>query len=319
MTEERNRIAREIHDTLAQSLTGIEIQLDSATEMLAKDPTGARAEIASASQLAHQSLEEARRTIWELHPPTLVSGSLVEAVRAEVAKTCDEGIKWSLEVVGEEPIAMDPAAELTILRIVQESLANVCSHSRATEAVVQIEFGASEANLLIRDDGRGFDTSAPSGVLSPTCGGFGLTNMRERSRLVGGRVQVRSTPGEGAVVEASVPYVSSAKGRIPSRSWPAAKDPISERASKGGSLVQLAHDEDMLVQLPAATSPRLTERELDVLRLLSLGERNKEIAEQLEVSVNTIKSHVENIYFKLGAHTRTQAVRYARGHGLIGT
>ncbi len=88
---------------------------------------------------------------------------------------------------------------------------------------------------------------------------------------------------------------------------------------KGGSLVQLTHDEDMLVQPPAATRPRLTERELDVLRLLSLGARNKEIAEQLGVSVNTIKSHVENIYFKLGARTRTQAVRYARKHGLIDT
>ncbi|MCH7979286.1 MAG: sensor histidine kinase, partial [Acidobacteria bacterium] len=132
------------------------------------------------------------------------------ALRAEVAKACDEGIECSLEVVGEQPSAIDQPAELTILRIAQEALANVCRHSRATKAVVQVDFGASEASLVIRDDGLGFDVAAPSGMLSPTGGGFGLTSMRERSRLARGRIQVRSTPGKGTVVEASVPYVSRA-------------------------------------------------------------------------------------------------------------
>ena len=120
VTEERNRIAREIHDTLAQSLTGIEIQLDSATEMLAKDPTGARAEIASASQLAHQSLEEARRTIWELHPPTLVSG-VSNQRNWDPLRPERSGVRWRLGELPQGPVVTSASLDGLSLHLLPAS------------------------------------------------------------------------------------------------------------------------------------------------------------------------------------------------------
>ena len=126
VVEERNRLAREIHDTLAQSLISIMIQLETAERSLARQPETARVEIESAREVARRSLEEARRSVWDLHPLD-GSSSLTEEIQREVKKTMEGGVSASLEVDGKEPESMDLRNELAALRIVQEALSNIAA------------------------------------------------------------------------------------------------------------------------------------------------------------------------------------------------
>jgi len=206
IVEERNRMAREIHDTFTQSLVDIVMQVEAAGELMVKAPEAARAEIESARNLARGSLEEARRSVWELQPCVLASSGLTETLQQEVTKTGERGIQISLDISGEEPDLLDRRNKLTILRIVQEALSNIIRHARAKIASVRISYGPSELRLSVSDDGIGFDSSASPAVLSSTGTGFGLISMQERARLAGGYIEIHSTPDVGTQVEATIPY-----------------------------------------------------------------------------------------------------------------
>ena len=157
VAEERNRLAREIHDTLAQSLIGMMVRLERAGRMLLLEPESAELEIELARELAQQSLEDARRSVWDLHPDRRDFGSLSEAIDAEVQKHSADGTQISLEVAGEEPESVEPRNELAALRIVQEALSNVRRHSNAKSATVRLRYGASEIRVVVSDDGDGFE------------------------------------------------------------------------------------------------------------------------------------------------------------------
>lgn len=204
--EERNRIAREIHDTLAQSLVGIVMQVEAAGELMGEAPEAAQAKIESARNLAQESLDEARRSVGELQPSVLATSGLTEAVQQEVTKTGERGIQISLKISGEEPDLLDRDNKLAILRIVQEALSNIIRHARTKSASVRISYGPSALRLSVSDDGIGFDPSEGHAELSSTGAGFGLISMQERTRLAGGYIEIHSTPGVGTQVEATIPY-----------------------------------------------------------------------------------------------------------------
>ncbi|MFJ4922336.1 sensor histidine kinase [Streptomyces sp. NPDC088725] len=196
---ERERLAREIHDTLAQGLTSI-ISLVQAAEAEVDDtPDLARKHLGLAGRVARESLAEARDFVSALTPPGLRGSSLVQAVRRLADGLAEEtGLAVRCSVEGEErPLPV--AAGVVLLRSAQEAIANVRKHAAHARAVdVTVAYDDTTVRLVIRDDGEGF---VPDGEQD----GFGLRGMRARAAETGGAAVVSSSPGNGTTVEVSVP------------------------------------------------------------------------------------------------------------------
>lgn len=195
--DERQRMAREIHDTLAQGFIGIISQL-SAAENRHEDPATWRRHLGAATKLARENLTEARRSVHALSPEPLRSARLGEAL-AGVAE------RWS--ALHEIPVQVTttgavrpigPEAEAALLRIAQEALTNVAKHASATRVGVTLTYFEREAALDVRDDGAGFDPDRRGG-------GFGLTGMRQRVEGLSGTLHIESEPGAGTGISARVP------------------------------------------------------------------------------------------------------------------
>ncbi|GAA1372363.1 sensor histidine kinase [Streptomyces beijiangensis] len=203
VSDERRRMAAEIHDTIAQGLAGIITQLQVVTT--AKDPDIKAEHLASAQTLARHSLGEARRSVQNLSPVALAEDSLPEALKKLVAQWSQQtDVRAEFTVTGTvEPLHDEVAA--TLLRIAQEALANTGRHAQATRVGVTLSYMGDDMALDVRDDGRGFDP----GQLPPrtTAGGFGLGGMRARAERIAGAVVVESEPGHGTAVSARVPLV----------------------------------------------------------------------------------------------------------------
>jgi DNA-binding NarL/FixJ family response regulator/two-component sensor histidine kinase len=226
MAEERNRLAREVHDTLAQGLTAITLQLEAADRLM---PPGAEAKrlVGEARTLARTSLAEARRAVWGLAPSPLDGRTLAEAVADEVAGFGRRtGLTAGFSARGEMPtVAGETAA--AVLRVVQEALHNVEKHAQASRVRVELEYrqagGSGQLSFLVADDGIGFDPADPRADVG---GGFGLTSMQERMHLAGGRLEVESAPGWGARVRGQVTIDGERQAESPSAPVPAAAEPI---------------------------------------------------------------------------------------------
>jgi signal transduction histidine kinase len=204
--DERRRMAREIHDTLAQGLTGIVTQLQ-ATERAADDPVRWRRHLTAATGLARESLTEARRSVHALRPEPLETARLSDAL-ASVADRWStlNGIPVQVTTTGTgRPV--QPEAEFALLRAAQEALANVARHAGATRVGLTISYLENEVALDVRDDGVGFDTTTPPNPSPPGREGFGLVAMRQRIEGVAGTLQVESEPGGGTAISACVPTV----------------------------------------------------------------------------------------------------------------
>ena len=204
--EERNRLAREIHDTLAQSLAAISMQLETAD---ARAEAGGDARLAAmvrrALTLTRSTLEEARRSVTDLRTPPLEGHTLAESLRAlggELRGVAERPVQ--LDVVGEDDGGLPAAVEVGLYRIAREALTNVARHARATKARLHLTREQGRVRMRIEDDGTGFD---PNGVPP---GRFGLLGMSERARLLGGSLRVESAPGEGTVVQVDVPVRATA-------------------------------------------------------------------------------------------------------------
>ena len=197
--DERQRLAGEIHDTLAQGLAGIITQLQAA-ERSASVQGETEEHVARALRLARSSLTEARRSVQALAPQELGRAHLPDALRALTEQwSQDQGISAQVEVTGvREPLS--PAIEVSLFRVAQESLTNVAKHAEASRVGVTLSYAGTEVLLDVRDDGRGFAQGVGTG--------FGLTSMRQRIRGVGGHVEVQSAPGEGTSVSARVPAIA---------------------------------------------------------------------------------------------------------------
>ncbi|MGY3679604.1 sensor histidine kinase [Streptomyces sp. TE33382] len=203
--DERRRLAAEIHDTLAQGLTGIIAQLQVVTSLAESEPETARAHLDRALGLARHSLGEARRSVHNLAPVALDHDDLVGALKGMVADWGRQHrTRADLTVTGTvEPVHDEIAA--TLVRIAGEALANAGRHAGAGRVGVTLSFMDDELALDVRDDGRGFDPDAvpPAG----RTGGFGLGGMRARAERVAGSVDVESAPGRGTAVSARLPLV----------------------------------------------------------------------------------------------------------------
>src|SRR5262249_16970606 len=153
--EERARLAREIHDTLAQGLTGIVVQLGAAQRALEAESEAADQHIDLAQQMAREALAEARRSVWNLRAPALERGDLSDALRGLVGRRSRPETEASFEQRG-EPWLLPPGVESALLRVCQEALANVAKHAGATHATVALEYTPDAVHLSINDDGAGF-------------------------------------------------------------------------------------------------------------------------------------------------------------------
>jgi signal transduction histidine kinase len=197
--EERNRMAREIHDTLAQGFTGIVLQLEAAEQALAEDNKDAQQHLDRARALAKESLKAARRSVWALRPRELEQLPLVAAIRREIEQfTQDTGVRASLNTAGD---SRNPSAEIenALLRICQEALTNVRRHAQASRVEIGLAFDEGGVRLSIDDDGAGFD---PDARIEDR---FGLISMGERAKLLGGALIVSSEKGKGTHLEVTIP------------------------------------------------------------------------------------------------------------------
>ncbi len=197
---ERNRIAREIHDTLAQGFVGIAVQLDTVAKMQAVSAETARDHLDRARILARSSLAEARRTVWALRAGALETEDLAGALR-EVAEQLSGETSVAVEVSGARR-RLPPDVENNLFRIGQEAVANAVRHAQARRIRVDLDYGDRCVRLSVRDDGRGFDVEAATHCAP---GHFGLAGIRERVHNLGGELTVLSAHGGGAELIVEVP------------------------------------------------------------------------------------------------------------------
>ncbi|WP_436533446.1 sensor histidine kinase [Actinoplanes sp. HUAS TT8] len=196
--DERGRMAREIHDTIAQGLTGIVTQLQAAGHA-ADDPAAWRRHHEAATALARESLTEARRSVNELRPEPLDGGRLADAITDTAARwSARQGIPAQVTITGEARV-MRPEAEVALLRTAQEALANVAKHAAGAGRVgLTLSYMDRQVALDVRDDGPGFD-------LAELTAGFGLVAMRQRIEALSGTLQIESEPGGGTGISACLP------------------------------------------------------------------------------------------------------------------
>ena len=201
--EERNRMAREIHDTLAQGFTGIVIHLEAGEDSMNDDLDELRGHIGVAKALARECLAEARRSVWNLLPEALERNPLDVIIADEVerfAATVNGSAEFTLLGARRE---FPAAARAAIMRICQESLTNIRNYADANKVHVTLDFTLDAVTLTVEDDGVGFD---PGSIrIGEGQGGFGLTGMRQRARLLRGDVDIISAPGKGTIVRARIP------------------------------------------------------------------------------------------------------------------
>jgi signal transduction histidine kinase len=202
---ERNRMARELHDTFAQGFTGILLQLEAVDSALTTSRVDtARERLERARALARESLTEARRSVWSLRPRMLEEQDLPDAVRDTVrvlTRTFDDGPAVRFRTVGDVR-PLHPELETDLLRVAQEAVTNAARHAGARNVALELRYDPAAVELRVNDDGHGFPADRPA--VRTDGGGFGLTAMRERLERHGGELGVHSTAGVGTELVARV-------------------------------------------------------------------------------------------------------------------
>ena len=203
--DERGRMAREIHDTIAHGLTGVITQLEAAQHATDR-PVDQRQHIENAARLARESLVEARRSVEASRPEALVDATLPAALAALAQQwSAFNGIPVEVTTTG-ALVALHPEIESALLRTAQEALANVAKHANASRAGVTLSYMGDVVTLDVRDDGVGF--AVPDGDPGPGRG-FGLTAMGQRVSRVAGTLAIESEPGAGTAISARVPAIAA--------------------------------------------------------------------------------------------------------------
>ncbi|MFD5375318.1 sensor histidine kinase [Streptomyces griseoincarnatus] len=207
---ERERLAREIHDTLAQGLSSIQLLLRAAERALPRTPENAARYVDQARQAAVDNLAEARRFVAALAPPALEGTTLAGALERLCATTsARHRLTARLHLTG-EPVPLATAHEVALLRVAQSALANTERHAEAATADVTLSYLGDHVAVDVVDDGRGFDLDrlpAPD----PETGGFGLAAMRARVHALGGTFTIASAPGHGTALAARLPLTPPAE------------------------------------------------------------------------------------------------------------
>ncbi len=200
--EERNRLAREIHDSIAQGLTAIIWQLNVLERSVRSGDEQVLPQLERLRGLARDSLQEARRSVSDLSLGLSGGRALPDALEDETEKIASAGeMQSSFKLSGARRV-LPAGVEAGIFRICQEALANVLKHANATSVNVMMAYEDSRVRLTVQDDGMGFDPEQSKPRSGD--GGFGLISMKERVRLLGGDLSIQSAPGQGTLVEATL-------------------------------------------------------------------------------------------------------------------
>jgi signal transduction histidine kinase len=195
MTQERNRLAREIHDNLGHTLTIVNVQIEAAKVVMDSDPDRALDAMNKAQELTQRGLNRVRESVAALRESPISNRPLAEAIASLVKEAQSTGLVTEFKVTG-EPQPLENKVALALYRAAQEGLTNVCRHARASRVDVLLDFQPSEVRLEVRDNGVG---------AAETTGGFGLLGIRERVQLLGGRLEINTGTGKGFCLAASVP------------------------------------------------------------------------------------------------------------------
>jgi signal transduction histidine kinase len=200
--EERQRLARELHDSVTQTIFSMTLTSEAARILLHRDPARVAAQLEHLQQLAQEALAEMRSLIYELRPAREAEAGLVPALRQHVVERQNrDGLTAALHVEGEK--RLPPEYEAALFRIVQEALNNVVKHAQTDQAKVTLHMTGQAISLVIEDHGVGFD---PASVGSNTSR-IGLTSMRERAETLGGAFTLESQPGAGARIKVEIPQI----------------------------------------------------------------------------------------------------------------
>jgi signal transduction histidine kinase len=200
IVEERNRLARDLHDSLVQKLFGVVLAAKSASTLLERDAADARAQVDRLGELAQEAISELRSLVFQLRPAAIETEGLGEALRkhVEVLRRV-HATEVALELTGRPRLR--PGVDDEVFRIAQEALHNALRHARAERIEVRLSEDGAALALSVSDDGVGFDP----GAASVRARRLGLTSMEERARELGGRLSISSSPGAGTSVRLEVP------------------------------------------------------------------------------------------------------------------
>ena len=199
---ERNRMAREIHDTLSQSLGAISVQLELARGHANEISAAARNHLGVAHKLARAALTEARDSIWNMRSQVLEQRDLGQALEGILVQTTEgTGVKPKMQIEGASR-RLAPVVENNLLRVGQEAITNASKHARPARIDVTLGFDPRTVRLTVEDDGVGFLTGSPPGGQRRS---FGLVGIKERAELLGGSVVIESSPGQGTRIVVTVP------------------------------------------------------------------------------------------------------------------
>jgi len=207
VSKERDRMARELHDTLEQQLSGVALQLDGLDDVMRSSPDSATSSLSLAKRMLRYTRLEARRSVWDLRSKMLEEHGLLGALR-EMAKTSGlgpSGIGLAVEGVGRE-IRLPTSVEFHLFRIAQEAVANAVKHAKAQTLIVTVVFEPDAVSLKVRDEGVGFDPMQLDAGAGPH---FGLLGMRERASRIGAKLSIDSMPGAGCTVTVLLSPLSS--------------------------------------------------------------------------------------------------------------
>jgi signal transduction histidine kinase len=229
---ERTRIARDLHDTLLQSIQGLMLHFQTGIDLLPERPVEARKKLETALDHADQAIAEGRDAVQGLRSSAVETNDLVPAVRALVEelradKTNQDSVDFQVKVEG-APRNLDPILRDEVYRIAAEALRNAFRHAHAQRIEVEILYGEPWLRLRVRDDGKGIDPKFLGA--DGRAGHYGLHGMRERAKLVGGKLAVWSRPDSGTEVELSIPASTAYATSSRRRSW------LSEKFSGKGPL-----------------------------------------------------------------------------------
>jgi signal transduction histidine kinase len=199
VVSERNRLALELHDVVSQKLYSVVLTAETVATLLDRDTDAARGQVAKLQEIARQALDELRSLIFELRPPDLVQDGLCGALRKHVdvlrrVQSADVVMEGDLE------LAPDPGRDAEVFRIAQEAMQNALRHAQASRVVVRLRADDGRLALEVVDDGIGFDPQS----VELRARRLGLTSMEERAQRIGGRLEIRSTKGEGTTVHLDV-------------------------------------------------------------------------------------------------------------------
>lgn len=202
---ERARMAREIHDTLLQSLAGLELQVDAMSTQLESSPAGVKQQLDRVRRQIQSDVTEARQSIWNLRSPSLESRDLPGALQQlGDAVTTASATRFEFVVSG-RPARCAPKIEEHLLRVGREAVSNAVRHAHARVVRLELVYGDDTITLRVSDDGRGFD---PAEAVHPTGAHWGMATMHERAQAIGGRLRLVSHPGGGTNLEMVAPLLA---------------------------------------------------------------------------------------------------------------